>query len=312
MLFAEFLIFIIGCTGVVLSSNFVVKSLIKLEEYYHLREFVVGFLVVGVLTSFPELSVGVISALSGISSLSFGDVLGSNVINIALVMGIVAFVGKSIKFEAQLEKTTLFIISAMVFLPLILFLDQELSRLDGAILIAAFVIYVARLLMIRNRFKKAETGNVHKIRVYKNIAIFAVSLMVLIGSARLIVYSASEFAFAFSLPLVLVGLLAVSVGTSLPELSLELGCVLRGHCSVALGDLLGSLAFNSTLILGVVSLISPIQAQFSSFAISSVFIIISLASFLFFARTGRTITRKEGTILLLIFVLFIVSNILFR
>lgn len=312
MLFIDFLVFIIGCTGLVLSSNFVVKSLIRVEEYYHLREFVVGFLVVGVLTSFPELSVGIISSLSDISSLSFGDVLGSNVINIALVMGLVAFIGKNIRFEAQLEKTTLFFISAMVFLPMILFLDQELSRIDGVILIAAFVLYVIRLLMIRKKFKKVEGGNVHRIRVYKNIAIFIVSLLVLIGSARLLVYSASEIALALSFPLVVIGLMIVSVGTSLPELSLELGCVLRGHCSVALGDLLGSLAFNSTLILGVVSLISPIHAPFSSFAISSFFIVISLASFLFFARSGRTITRKEGTILLLIFALFIISNILFR
>jgi cation:H+ antiporter len=312
MLLIDFLIFVIGCTGVVLSSSFVVKSLIRVEEYYHLREFVVGFLVVGVLTSFPELSVGIISALSGISSLSFGDILGSNVINIALVMGLVAFIGKSIKFEAQLEKTTLFMISAMVFLPLILFLDQELSRIDGVILISAFVLYVIRLLMIRKKFKKADGGNVHKIRVYKNMAIFIVSLLVLIGSARLLVYSASEIALALSFPLVLIGLLIVSVGTSLPELTLELGCVLRGHCSVALGDLLGSLAFNSALILGVVSLISPIHAQFSSFAIASVFITISLVTFLFFARTGRIITRKEGMILLFIFVLFIISNLLFR
>lgn len=313
MPFLEFLIFIAGCTGLILSSHFVVKSLIKVEQYYHLREFLVGFLLIGILTSLPELSVGLISALNHVPSLSFGNVLGAAVVDIALIMGLVAFIGKKIKFESQLEKTTLFIISFLVVLPLLLFLDGELSRIDGAILLAAFVLYVIRIIIIRKNFKQAKKGSsVQKINIYKNIGIFIVSLIVLVGSARLVVFSASEIATAISFPLILIGLLIVSPGTSLPELSFELGCVLRGHCSVALGDLLGSLAFNSTLILGTVSLMNPIQAQFSSFAISFFFIVLSLAAFLIFAETGKVMTRREGFVLVLIYFLFVITNIFLR
>lgn len=312
MLFIEFMIFLVGCSGLIISSHFVVKSLIKVEEYYHLREFIVGFLMIGILTSMPELLVGAISALSKMSALSFGNILGASVVDIALVMGIVAFVGKKIKFEAQLEKTTLFIISAMTILPLLLFLDGELSRTDGIILIGAFVLYVLRLFKIRKSFKKVNYGKVSEDKVYKNMGIFVFSLVILIASARVIVFSASEIASLLSFPLVLIGLLIVSPGTSLPELSFELGCVLKGHCSVALGDLLGSLAFNSTLILGVVSLIYPIHANFSTFIVSSIFIVASIILFLVFSRTGRIMTRKEGTVLLLLYFLFVVTSILLR
>ena len=308
----DFLFFIAGCIGLITSSHFVVNSLIKVEQYYHLREFIVGFLMIGILTSLPELIVGSISALDQIPALSFGNILGASVVDIALIMGLVAFIGKRIKFEAQLEKTTLFIISAMTILPLILFLDGELSRLDGLILLGVFVFYVVRLLTIRKNFKKVKSCGIGKNRVYKNIGIFIISLIILIASARTIVHSASSIAIDLSLPLILVGLLIVSPGTSLPELSFELGCVLRGHCSVALGDLLGSLAFNSTLVLGVVSIIYPIQADFSSFMISSIFIVGSLILFLIFAKTGKVMTRKEGAVLLLIYIMFIFASIFLR
>ena len=304
------LIFFLSCIGLIVSSKLVVKSLIKVENYYHLREFVVSFLLIGVLTSFPELSVGVISALKGIPSLSFGDILGTNIMDIALVIGLVAIIGKSIKFEAQLEKTTLFLISAMIFLPLVLFLDRELSRLDGAILVSVFVLYVFRLFMIRNKFKKAKRKKRSKIKIKKNIVLLLLGLLILVASARLLVYAASEIALAFSFPVILIGLLVVSIGTSLPELFFELGCVLKGHCSAALGDLLGSLAFNSTFVLGLVALITPIEAKFSSFAVSAAFAVVSVLFFLLFARTGREIKRKEGVILIIIFIFFVIANII--
>ncbi|MFH0929418.1 MAG: hypothetical protein V1818_03625 [Candidatus Aenigmatarchaeota archaeon] len=312
MLFIDFLIFIAGCTGLIMSSHFVVKSIIKVEQYYHLREFLVGFLLIGILTSLPEISVGILSALGGISSLSFGNVLGAAVVDIALVMGLVAFVGKKIKFESQLEKSTLFIIAFLVVLPLILFLDQELSRTDGIILVAAFALYVVRLFTVRKKFKTAKKKSFVKIRLYRNLAIFVLSLILLVVSARVVVHVATEIATILAFPLVLIGLLIVSPGTSLPELSFELGCVMRGHSSVALGDLLGSLAFNSTLVLGLVSIISPIQAPFTSFAISSVFIVVSLVTFLVFAETGKVMTRREGSVLILLYVLFVVASILMR
>ena len=130
--------------------------------------------------------------------------------------------------------------------------------------------------------------------------------------ARIIVYAASQIATELFLPHILIGLVIVSMATSLPEIFFETDSVLKGHSSMAVGDLLGSLAFNSTLILGIVSIISPIQAPFSSFIVGSVFIIISILTFLVFAKTGKEITRKEGIILLMLYVLFVIINILVR
>jgi len=309
MLIMSFLFFIIACIGLAGSGHLVVKSLIKVDKYYHVREFVIGFLLIGIATSMPELFVGIMSALNNISSLSFGNILGAAIVDLTLVVGIVAFLGKDVKFEAEIEKRTLFIIAAMIILPLILFLDQELSRFDGIILITVFFLYIITLLIRRKKFKVAKDGFVSRKEVRKDIILFIISLISLIVSARIIVYAASQIAMELFLPPIFIGLVIVSIGTSLPELFFETDSVLKGHSSIAIGDLLGSLAFNSSLILGIVSLISPIRANFSSFIVSSVFIVISLLTFLVFARTGKEITRKEGIVLLMFYILFIIVSI---
>jgi len=312
MLFINFLFFVIACIGLASSGHLLVKSLIKVDKYYHVREFVIGFLLIGISTSMPELFVGIISALTQVSSLSFGNILGAAIVDLTLVVGIVAFLGKDVKFEAEIEKRTLFLIAAMIILPLILFLDQELSRFDGIILITVFFLYVITLLIRRKKFKVAKDGNVSRKEIRKDIILFIIGLISLIVFARIIVYAASQIAIELFLPPIFIGLVIVSIGTSLPELFFETDSVLKGHSSIAIGDLLGSLAFNSSLILGIVSLISPIQADFSSFIVSSVFIVISLLTFLVFARTGKEISRKEGIVLLMFYILFITFNILIR
>jgi len=312
MILDYFIYLLISFVFFAIGGNLIVKSLIKVEKYYHLREFVVGFLLIGISTSVPELSVGIISSLNNISSLSFGNIIGANFVVLTLVMGVVTLISKSVKFEAQLEKGTIFIIAAMTILPLILFLDQELSRIDGFILIIAFFLYIARLLIIRKKFKEAKDGTVSKREVHKDILLFIIGLSILIIFARIIVYLASQIASELAFPPIVIGLIIVSMGTTLPEIFFETKSVLKGHSSLALGDLLGSLAFNSTLVLGIASLLSPIQAPFSSFVKGSMFFLVSLLTFLVFARTGNEITRKEGIVLLILYILFVTSNILFR
>ena len=312
MIIVYLIYFLIACFFLTGSGYLLVKSLIKVDKYYHIREFVIGFLLIGITTSMPELFIGIISALNDVSSLSFGNILGADIVDIAFVVAIVALLSKGIKFEAELEKRTIFIVASMVLLPLILFLDQEISRIDGIILIIAFFLYIIRLLIVRKKFKAPENGTVSKRELHKDIILFIISLTVLILSARLVVYAASQIAIWLSLPSFVIGLIVVSIGTSLPELLFEVNSVRKGHSSMALGDLFGSLAFNSTFILGIVSLISPIQVQFSSFIISSTFIIISLLTFLVFARTGKEITRKEGVMLLILYILFVIFNLLMK
>jgi cation:H+ antiporter len=299
-----------ACVGLVLGSHLVVKALVKIDAYYRLREFIVGSLLMGCLTSLPEFFVGIFSALTNVSSLSLGNILGSNIVDIALIGGIVAIIGKNVKFETGIEKRTIFIITAMTLLPLVLFLDQELSRIDGIILIAVFFLYVIRILTMKKNFKVAKYGKVTKRELHKDIIIFIVSLAILLGSTRLMVYAAANIAIGLLVPPMLIGLVIVSVCTSLPELFFEASSVSKGCNSMAIGDLLGSLAFNSTFILGVQALILPFNIPFDfSFSVTSIFVIVSILMYLIFARSGKKMSRKEGFILIFVYILFIVTSI---
>lgn len=310
MLILNFLLFLVACFFFAVSGHTVVKSIIKIQGYYHLREFIVGLAIIGISTSLPELSVGVISALNNISSLSLGNIIGANVIDLTLVIGLVAIVGKKVNFEVEIQKRSIFLIALMVMLPLFLFLDHELSRLDGVILLIAFLFYMANLLSKRKRFKIAKKEKINKKGIYKYIGLFVVSLIALILFARLIVYAASEIALEMGFPPILIGVLIVSIGTTLPEIFFETDSVLKGHSSIAVGDLLGSLAFNSTLILGIVALISPVHAHFSTFLVGAAFLVISLITFIIFVKTERTVTRKEGIFLIFLYLLFLITSII--
>lgn len=312
MLYVNILLLLIAFIIFAASGHFVVKSLIKIDKHYRLREFIVGFLLIGIATSIPELSIGVMSALENVSALSFGNIVGSFVVDMTLVIGIVAVVGKEVKLETEIEKRTIFLIANLVLLPLVLFLDHELSRIDGVILVLAFLLYVANMFSKRKKFKAVKYEYVGKRELHENIMIFIISLIGLIVSARIIVHVATEIANSLAIPPILIGLVIISVGTSLPEIFFETKSVLEGYSSMAVGDLLGSLAFNSTLILGIVAILSPVHAHFSSFIISSIFVVISVLAFLITAKTEREITRKEGFVLLLIYVLFLVTNVLAR
>jgi len=310
MIIIDILLFIVACFFFAISGHMVVKSILKIENYFQLREFIVGLAVIGISTSIPELSVGLMSALSQLSSLSFGNIIGANIVDLTVVIGIVAIVGKSVKFEAEIEKRSIFLIAGMVFLPIFLFLDHELSRLDGIMLIGAFLFYIISLVSRRKRFKVVRDGRTKKGEVLKYIIFFVVSLISLVLFARIIVHAASEIAVELMVPPILIGLVVISIGTTLPEMFFETESVLKGHSSIAVGDLLGSLAFNSTLILGIVALISPVHAHFSTFLVSSAFLVIAILTFIIFVKTDRSVTRKEGIILLMIYFLFLIFSIL--
>lgn len=309
MLFMDFLFLFVAFVFFAISAQLVVKSIIKINSYYRLREFVVGLLLIGVSTSLPEFSIGIFSSLGHISSLSFGNILGANIVDLTLVIGLVAILGKRVNFEVEIEKRTIYLISSMVFLPLLLFMDQELSRFDGAVLIAAFVIYVINLIIKRKKFKVAKKEKCNKKELHRNMIIFFVSLLALVLTARTIVEIAADIAIELVMPPILIGMVIVSIGTTLPEIFFETNSVLKGHSSLAIGDLLGSLVVNSTLILGAVAMIEPIKAHFFSFILSTFFLVIALISFIVASKTGRRITRREGILLLMLYVLFILSSI---
>ena len=315
MFWLYILIFIGSFVILFFSSNFLVGALTKLAKFLGWKEFVVSFLIVAFATTIPNFFVGIISALNKIPELSFGDVVGTNIADLTLVIALAALVsrmGLSVP-SRTVQGSSLFTIGVAVF-PLILIQDGILSRLDGILLLGAFVAYIAWLFNKKERFEKIYDGASEKLTLSfftKNMALLFCSILLLLISAQGIVKSAVFFSGFLHLPLSLIGILIVGLGTALPETSFTLQAARKNQDWLIVGDVMGSVIMTTTLVLGIVALICPIKIyDFSPFAIGRIFLIISAIFFLLFIRTGHKITRKEAVFLLGIYVIFVLVEIL--
>ena len=318
MLWVYILIFIISCGLLYFAGEWLVKGLMRMARFLGWRGFVVAFFVMAFATSIPNLFVGITAAIHRIPQLSFGDVVGANVVDLTLAIAIATLVAKGLPTESKLiQNSTIFTISVAV-LPLLLILDGVLGRGDGVVLILIFLLYNLWLFSKKERFTKIYDNQ--KIPILKEFGIFLkglgkviLGIILLLVAAEGIVRSSQFFAENLNLSLAFIGVLIVALGTSLPEVYLATVLARKGETWMILGDLMGSVIIVSTLVLGIVALIYPIQiTDFSPFAIARFFLIIAALFFLFFVRSGKKITKKEALFLLGIYITFVLVEILTR
>jgi cation:H+ antiporter len=299
------------------SSKWLVDILLRIALFLKLKEFVVGFFLMAFAASLPNFFVGIISALNKIPELSFGDVVGGNIVDLSLVIGLAALLSNA-GLSAQsrtVQGSSIFTIFIGI-LPLFLISDHYLSQHDGILLILSFILYLSWLFSKRERFTKVYNHAPKSINFknfLKDLFFLILATILLLASAKGVVNSALFFSTALNLPLGLIGLFIVGLGNSLPETFFSIQAAKKGQDWMVLGDLMGGVVMTATLVLGIVALISPIKiGDFSSFAIARFFLIISALFFLFFVRTDRKISKKEGILLLLIYISFLITEILTR
>lgn len=296
-----------------------VSALARIAKFLGWREFVVAFIIISFGTSIPNLFVGIISAINGIPELSFGDVVGGNVIDLTLVIALATFVAGGLSTDSRTVRSSSLFTIAIALLPLILILDGNLSRIDGVILILTFLLYIWWLFSKQERFTRIYDGKAKEEPVkglksfLKDLGILIAGLALLLLAAEVIVRMASYFATSLNSSIAAIGLLIVALGNCLPETYFSLASAKAGQTWMILGNLMGSVIIPATLVLGVVALIRPIQIDnFSPFAVARFFLIASSLFFLLFLRTDRKITKKEASFLLLLYVSFIAVEILIK
>jgi len=307
MLITNLIVFLIACLVLVISGNLLVKTLTKIAAFLKLSEFVVGFIIMAFATSIPELFVGITSALAGKSALALGNVIGANIINLTLVVGIAILLGRGIKIESKKTKTDSLYMVFIAALPMILMIiGGSLSRIDGIILLAAFALYAGRILKQRRLFKKEVEDGIKRKDIILTTILFVFSLALLFLSARFVVGYATLLSVDLALPPIIVGLFIISIGTTLPELTFGSRAVLAGRSEMALGNLIGSVIVNSTLVLGITSIIYPITANILLFSVSAIFMVIVAFLFATFVESGDRLYIKEGISLILLYIFFVI------
>jgi len=309
------LIFLISCFLLAFSSKWLIGALLRIALFLKLKEFVVGFFLMAFAVSLPNLFVGITAALNKIPELSFGDVIGGNIVDLSLVIGLAALLSRG-GLSAQsrtVQGSSIFTIFIGI-LPLFLISDHYLSRLDGVLLIFSFIIYISWLFSKKERFTKVYNHAPKTINFknfLKDLIFLTLTIFLLLIGAKGVVSSALVFSVVLNLPLGLIGLFIVGLGNCLPEIFFSIQAAKKGQDWMILGDLMGGVVMTATLVLGTVALISPIRiADFSPFAIARIFLIISALFFLFCLRSGSKISKKEGILLLLIYIFFLITEIL--
>lgn len=298
------------------AGTFAIKSIEKLIDLTGLSEASAGFVILAVTTSTPEIVVALFSVLQGSPGISIGDILGSNVFNLGMVLGILGTLGylRTCCTDLLMELTDVLFITSLIPLLLVIFGYTAYSAtavpIIGVILLGTFLVNTYFMAKKRTPTIKAnESATVGKENAKTVFAKLFVSIAGVIIAARLAVLSGFSIAVLLGVPPILIGAKVLAIGTSLPELTLDFAAVRRGRVQLAIGGVIGSNLTNLTLALGLVLLISPFAIADCAVCDMTIFteilpflLITTIIFWRFLTRGG--VTQVGGIILIMTYVLF--------
>lgn len=300
----DYLALMIGFVCAGLGGELFVRGVVDLAHRSRISPGLIGVTVAAFGTSSPELFVGITSALAGRPQISFGDVLGSNIVNVALILAL-ALVISGIQSPRDSVKRDF---PAALLVPVItgvLLLDGALSRTDGVLLAGLFLGWLATAVIEARKQRSAAAAVLGKRRWWLAVPLFVVGLGLLFAAGNLIVAGARGIAVSFGLGEFVIGATIVAVGTSVPEMATTIMAKLRGHEEVGLGTILGSNIFNGLLIVSVASMIHPIVVGRGEAAVALAFGIAAVAC-TFPPRSGF-IGPRRGVLLLALYAIYLAS-----
>jgi len=277
----------------------------SLARFLHISEFVVSFFVVALISTFPEATVSILSAIEGMPQFGLGTLFGSNVADLTLVFGIVALLSnKGVHVKSEILKED-FLYLFLLMIPVLLGFDGEYSRVDGFIMVLCGLFFFFTLSIESHIFKKQYNGIKSK-EFFKDLALLMLGLVVLLVSAYYTLEFGVDFANDVHIPPVLVGLTVISIGSCLPELLFSIKAVKSNHEALALGDILGTVITDATIIFGIVCLISPFSFNPILVYITGSAMFLAGILVIIFITSGKILTKKEGAYLLFFYIIYLI------
>lgn len=297
----EYILLIIGFVLLIKGADFFVDGASSVAAKLKVPSLIIGLTVVSIGTSLPEAAVSISASLGGVNGISLGNVIGSNIFNLLMVVGISSIILPILTDRAILTRDMPFNLGITVVLCFML-LDSHLSRVEAVILLLLLAVYL--FILIRSALKNREEGEETKVLTwFKSILFIVLGAAAIIGGGQLVVDSAKTIAASLGMSDTLIGLTVVALGTSLPELVTSIVAARKGDSGIAMGNVIGSCIFNILFILGVAGVISPMTAD-SAFLIDTGILIGICLVMLLFAFTKRKTDRLEGAACVLIYVAY--------
>lgn len=291
------------------ASSLVVDNIVKLSGFFRISQVAIGFLLLAVSTSIPELSVSVMSSAVGEGAIAAGNVFGSNIANILLILGAGAFLygfkisSKNLKDIGVVLLLTTVISVYIVFNSAIE--GRALGFLEGALLLSIFAIYVWFTLKRKGFAAEDAEEKVTKKAALDAFLLFCGGILAVLVSSGFVVSSASSLAGMFGIAESFIGATIIAIGTSLPELSIDLHAIRKKRYGVALGDAIGSNMANITLVLGAAAAINPIHVTLPVFIAALLFAIIANVLLLYLAAVNRAMKRDAGILFLALYLIYL-------
>ena len=302
------LLIVVGMVLLIKGADFFVEGASSIAKSMKIPSLVIGLTLVSIGTSMPEFSVSLTSSIKGLNDMSFGNIIGSNIFNTFVVIGVSAIL-TPLAVTKQMKKYDLPILIGIYSL-LILFsfvtTPLVINLFESIIIFSLTFIYTAFLLLrSKKEIKEDKSEYVSKRKWYLNLLLVALGLAGIIFGGNIVVDNASKLAYKIGMSELLVGLTIVAVGTSLPELVTSVVAAKKGENDIAIGNAIGSCLFNVVLILGCCSIIEPSTVSYSSI-IDVIVMLASAVILLLFSFKSSKVSRWQGVVLVVIYVLYLV------
>ena len=305
----QFVLLIVGFVFLIKGSDFFVDGASSIASLLKIPTIIVGLTIVALGTSAPEAAVSITSSLTGSNALAVSNVIGSNMFNILMVIGIAALLGELVMEKQVLEKDLPFLVGITLLWAVFIVIGWDITNIEGIILLAIMVAYIAYLVYSTKKSGGATEVEKPKYSLPYSIIFILVGLAGIVIGGDLVVDSASAIAMAFGMSETLVGLTIVAIGTSLPELVTSLTALRKGENQMVIGNVIGSNIFNILFVLGASSAISAIPLD-SSMLIDVILMIFVTVLCFIFGKTQEKYDKKEGAILVILFIAYMAFAIL--
>lgn len=290
------------CAGI--GGELFVRGSVGLAQWMRIPAGLIGATVAAFATSSPELSVAISAGIAGEPQIALGDSLGSNVVNVALILGTALAISAIRTPRSSLNRD--FPVALLVPIATgLMLIDGVLSRLDGGLLLTAFAAWLAATIVEARNQRSAVAPVLAAVNRWSIVGSCLLGLALLIAAGKLIVIGAQSIAAAYGVSQFIIGATVVAVGTSVPELATAVVAKLKGHDEVGLGTILGSNIFNGLFIVGLVAVIHPIRVAWQSVAVALAAGVVALISS--FPPRDGLIVRRRGALLIALYCIYLAT-----
>ena len=292
------------------SADYSIKYSKIVSRKIHLSEFIVSFFIVSIISSLPEGTIAIISALKGLPKFGLGALIGSNVADLLLVFGLAAFFSgeKGVSFKSRMLKRDFFYLS-ILFFPVLSGLDGNYSVLDGFILVIAGLSFFFSLYLQSKKFKK-EMHHLGYWDFIRYIVLLLSSLVTLVLSANYVIKYGTLLANAINIPPILISLTLISIGNCLPELIFSIKAVRGSRDQLALGDILGTVIIDETIYIGISALINPFSFDILTIYVTGFAMFFAGVVSTIFLNTDKKLSKREGKVLLICYAVYLVIEVI--